>query len=126
MPSLADAAFDFNVSGSARVAGVHVRSTSQAHSASITVVTASTTSVQVLGANPNRVELILTNDSPSTCYVASGRAADSYNFTTFLPAIDRTLPHSRDYLRPPVYTGAIYAMWNSASGSLKITELTFG
>lgn len=131
MASLGDAIVQFPIlTGSYVPPNVHLRTIQQATSASLSILTASAGSQMALPENPNRIGAIFCNDSPSVMYVRFGTGpASSANFTAIYPALDLTaatrnseIQHER--LGGPVYTGQIHVAWASATGSLKVTELT--
>jgi len=130
MAALGDTNISFPVSSSFSDPYVHQRVISQAASASLYVLTGSASSQLMLRSNPNRLAYIVVNDSPSICYVRYGVGpANSSNFTSIYPAIDLTagtkspsIQHEHHGI--PVYTGDIHVAWASATGSMKITELT--
>jgi hypothetical protein len=85
-------------------------------SSTLTVVAASTSSVQVLAANGLRQGAIIYNNSSSVCYLAFASSASSGLFTEFLE------PGSTFSMDPPIYQGVISAIWASAIGQLQVTE----
>lgn len=91
----------------------------QASRAKITVSpVVTTTSQKIISANPERIGLIIYNNSSNTGYIAFGSTANSANnmtrpITTFA-AWDSPLP---------VFTGEIYAIRNAGTGTFIITEL---
>jgi hypothetical protein len=91
--------------------------TSSASHSTLSQVAASITSVSVLSANATRLHFILVNDSTSVCYVAFGATASSSAYTVRLPAFG-------SYTSDVAYTGALSAIWVSATGNLIVTELT--
>lgn len=86
--------------------------------ADLTAVAASTSSVQVLAANTNRRGAIFRNDSTSACWIAYADSASDTLYTEYLE------PGSSLSMDPPIYLGAVSAIWQSANGNLVITELT--
>lgn len=88
--------------------------------ATITVsATITTSSVKIISANPNRIGLILYNNSANSVYLALGSAANSSTNMTFILA---TFAHL--ILPSPIYTGDIYGIRNSGTGIVIATELT--
>lgn len=86
--------------------------------ATLTSVSASTSSVSLLGSNSARKGVLFFNDSNATCFIAFSATATTSAFTRKLPAgdfWDRALPS---------YSGAISGIWTVANGSMRITELT--
>ncbi len=87
-------------------------------SASVTSVNSSATNVTLVSSNIVRQGLILFNDSSQTVYVKFGATASSSDYTFKILA--------GGYYESPgdlIYTGRIDAIWASANGSMKITEL---
>jgi hypothetical protein len=89
-----------------------------AATAALSQVASSITSVSVLASNANRKYFVLVNDSTSICYVAFGASASSTAYSLRLPANGS---YTSDV---PAYTGAVSAIWVSANGGLKVTEVT--
>lgn len=80
-------------------------------------VAASVSSVTLLSANSSRLGATIHNDSTSACYVKLGTTASTSSFQVKL--------FSQDYYEVPFgYTGRIDAIWDSATGSARIGELT--
>lgn len=73
-------------------------------------------SVTVLASNANRLRAWLYNDSASACYMKFGATASSSSFTK------RLLPN--EFFPVEGYTGVIDAIWDSAVGNMRATELT--
>jgi hypothetical protein len=81
---------------------------------------ASSTSITLLAANPNRLGAIIHNDATSApVYVrlGAGAAATSGNYTTFIQP-------GGCYEVPFHYTGIIDGIWTAATGFANVTELT--
>jgi hypothetical protein len=83
----------------------------------VSSVVSSASSVQLLAANVNRIGVILYNDSTQVAYVAFAATASSSAYTL------KMAPGSHYESEPSVYTGVISAVWASANGSMRITEL---
>lgn len=102
------------VSGSLSVAP------SRSSSAATFAVSASVFSSPVLSANPARLGAIFVNDAPAPAVAyllfGSGSRLDSWTY--------RVSPGGTVELNSPVYTGVVSAVWNVATGSLRVTELT--
>lgn len=82
-----------------------------------TSVSASASSVTILSANANRLGATIYNDSTSACYIKLGTTASTASFQVKV--------FSQDYYEVPFgYTGRIDAIWDSATGSARIGELT--
>lgn len=88
-------------------------------SAAVTSVGASATSVPLLAANAARRGAFIYNDSTVALNVKMGATASATSFTVKLLAGGYwempTVPY--------VYTGTIDGIWDSATGSARITEL---
>lgn len=78
-----------------------------------------TTSQKIIAANPKRKGLVLYNNSANSVYLALGVAANSNTSMTFILA---TFAHL--VIPSPVYTGDIYGIRNSGTGTVLCTELT--
>lgn len=86
-------------------------------SSTLSSVSASVTGVTLLVANPNRKMTTVYNDSASDMYVALGIGVSVSNFSAKVKA-------NGYYECPlPIYLGSITAIWDSAIGSARITEL---
>lgn len=82
-------------------------------------VSASASSVTVLASNASRKSAVLYNDSTVTCYIKFGSTASATSFTYLLPAGSTLIIDAS-----PVYTGIITGIWASATGTMRVTELT--
>jgi hypothetical protein len=93
-------------------------SAAAASSSSLSSVSASASSVSILGSNAARKGFMLYNDSNSACYVAFGATASTSAFTVKI--------QKQGYYESasPNYTGAISAIWDSASGAMRVTSLS--
>lgn len=80
-------------------------------------VSSSATSVTLLSANDARIAAMLYNDSTQVCYVKFGTTASSSSFTVLLEA-------ATYYEIPAGYTGRVDAIWASANGNMRVTEIT--
>jgi hypothetical protein len=89
-----------------------------AATATLSNVAASATSVTVLALNASRESAIFYNDSTSACYLKFGSTA-STSFTYKLRAAETLIVDGI-----PVYTGIVTGIWDSATGSMRVTELT--
>ncbi len=102
------------------VSGTVTNQPVRSNTAAITISPVITTaSVKIIDANPNRLGLILYNNSANSVYIALGSAANSANNMTFIIATFASL-----VIPAPVYTGAIYGIRNSGTGTILVTELT--
>lgn len=86
--------------------------------ASLSNVSASATNVTLLSSNSSRKGFKLYNDSNKTAYVKFGATASTTSFT-FKMAADS---YYEDV--SPFYTGQIDALWDAASGTMRVSELT--
>ncbi len=91
--------------------------TQKAATATLTNVAGSATSVALLAANTARVGVIVHNDSTATLFVKFGATASSSSYTY------RVEPNATLEL-PFGYTGQLDAIWSSAAGNARVTELT--
>ena len=90
-----------------------------ASTSSITSVSSSTSSVSLLVSNSSRKAAYFFNESTSVVYLKLGTTASSTSYTL------QMLPNSFATIDEwPVYTGAVDAIWVTASGAMRITELT--
>ncbi len=80
-------------------------------------VASSITNVNLLASNANRLGATIANDSTSAVFVKLGATASSTSFTVKIAAAGY-------YEVPGNYTGQIDAIWVSANGSARMTELT--
>lgn len=92
-----------------------------AATATLTNVTSSATSVQLLASNVARLGVVIYNDSTSLLYVKFGTTASTTSYTVEVPNDDWfALPGDMGV----VYTGRIDGIWAAANGAARITELT--
>lgn len=91
----------------------------QAGIATLSTVDASTSGVPLLNANNARKAFTIYNDSSSAMYLAYNNQATNTAYTVKIPA-------NNLYESPPdvTYTGIISALWDSATGSARITEIS--
>jgi len=87
--------------------------------ATLSNVSASATSVTALSSNASRESAIFYNDSTSACYLKFGTTASTTSFTYKLRAAETLIVDGT-----PVYTGRVDAIWDSATGSMRVTEIT--
>lgn len=86
--------------------------------ATLTNVSASGTSVQLLAANNNRKQAVFYNDSDKNAYVKLGTTASSTSFSYLL------VPGATLELPKPIYTGRIDCIWAAGpTGSMRVTEI---
>lgn len=88
---------------------------SRGSTSAVSSVSGSASSVQLLAANSDRLEAIITNDSTATMYLKLGTTASTTSYTVKL-GTDETYITDK-------YTGRIDAIWSSASGAARITEI---
>ena len=84
----------------------------------LTNVASSITNVNLLALNNLRKGLLMFNDSSSVCYVKLGTTASTTSYTFQMS------PNSLYVMTLPVYTGNIDAIWVTANGFMRITELS--
>jgi hypothetical protein len=88
-----------------------------AASSAVTSVLASVTSTTVLAANAAREGAAVYNDSSSALYLKLGATASSTSFTVKMGA--------NSYFEVlGGYTGVIDGIWDTATGSARVTEIT--
>ena len=83
----------------------------------VTAVAASATVVTLVAANVSRKGLIIYNDGSIPMYIKFGPAATTSSFTY------KALGGDTFEMGQPIYTGIVTALWDSASGSARITQL---
>ena len=87
--------------------------------AALTNVAASATTVSILASNTARIAVYLYNDSSSAMYLAYAATASTSAYTVKIPANNLwEMPAT------PMYTGALSALWDSATGNARITQLS--
>lgn len=91
---------------------------SRTSSSTITSVVGANTTTQLLASNGNRTGAYFYNDSTAILYLAFATSASTTAYTLQIPA-------QGFFEMPvvPVYTGAIFGIWASAAGNVRITEL---
>lgn len=92
-----------------------VLTVSRENTSSLSNVSGSATSVSLLASNANRKVAKFYNDSSAILYLKEGTTASTTSFTTKL--------FPEGYYET-TYTGAIDGIWASATGAVRITELT--
>lgn len=106
-------ALSLTTSGALRIDNQSGSSTS-----SVTSVASSATNVTLLSANTSRVSAMVYNDSNQKMYLKFGATASITSFTVLIAA-------GGYYEFPlPIWRGQVDALWASANGSARITELT--
>lgn len=111
---------DYTIIGSDRNGTIHVAQ--KASTATLSNVAASATSVTLLSANAARIGAQITNDSSVVVYIKFGTTASTTSYTVSLAGA-ASAPFSY-YEVPAGYTGRIDAIWASATGNARITEIT--
>lgn len=91
--------------------------TMQAGTATLSNTAGSASSVTVLAANTARQGAVFVNDSTAIAYMKFGSTASTTSFT-YKMAADATVEV------PFGYTGIVTALWASATGSMRATEIT--
>lgn len=91
----------------------------KAGTSTLTNVSGSITSVQLLAANTARVGGMIYNDSTAVLYLKLGTTASTTSFTVKLNQDDYY-----EFSGPAVYTGIVHGIWDSAAGAARVTELT--
>lgn len=92
--------------------------------ATLSNVSASATSVTILSANTARRQVVLVNDSSAIAYVKFGTTASTTSYTVQMPAIANNQASHLIIEEPSLYTGRIDAIWASATGNMRVTEIT--
>lgn len=91
--------------------------TQKAPTATLSNVSGAASSTTLIAANTARLGVQIFNDSTVNCYVKHGSSASSTSFTV------KMLPY--DYYELPFgYTGIITGIWDSATGTARVTETT--
>ena len=85
-------------------------------SATTANVAGSATSVTILASSASRVGACFYNDSTSDMYLKFGATASTTSFTV------KVLAGGFFNLQPPIYTGVIDGIWDSATGSMRVTN----
>lgn len=80
-------------------------------------VSASATSVTLAAANASRRALIIFNDSVSSMYYQFGATASASG------CVDKIASGGTLYLVPCPYNGIVTGIWDSATGTARVTEL---
>lgn len=84
----------------------------------LTNVAASASSVTVLASSATRRGASFYNDSTAACYLKMGITASTSSFTV------KILGGGFYEIPQPCYTGRLDAIWDSATGNMRVTELT--
>lgn len=94
----------------------------KAAASSLTSVAAATASTTVLAANTGRIGATITNESSAVMTVGLASATSATSYTVQLSG-QSAAPYSY-YEVPAGYTGVITAIWASATGNARITEIS--
>lgn len=87
--------------------------------ATLSNVSGSASSVTVLAANTGRKGAAFFNDSTSAAYLKFGSTASTSSFTVKL------FPAQTFFIESdPIYTGIVTGIWDTATGAMRVTELT--
>lgn len=84
----------------------------------VTSVASNVAAVPLLGTNVNRRGAFIFNDGSNNLFVKLGNAASLTSFTV------KILAGGFYEVPEPIYTGDITGIWDVATGSARITELT--
>ena len=114
------AALNLDASGNLKVSGSLSTTPPAAATTTLSSVAAAAVSGTVLASNASRLAFTLYNDSDSAVFVKLGAVASSTSFyKKMLPY--ETLTTADVGVN---YTGKIDAIWDSATGNMRVTELT--
>lgn len=104
--------------GTVHIADNQVVGLAGAANAVVSSVVASISAVSLLAANASRSGGILYNDSSASAYVKYGTGASTSSFTYKMGA------NSSQEFPIPMYSGLVTAVWDTATGSMRVTEVT--
>lgn len=96
---------------------VDVTRTPSTSSATLSNQAGSATNVTLLAANSSRKGAIVFNDGTSALYIKYGATASSSSYTF------KVFANGLWVMPAPIYTGQIDGIWDSATGTARITEL---
>lgn len=88
------------------------------HTATLTNVSGSATSVALFAANPKANSRTIFNDSASVLYVKFGTTASATSFTVKLEPNDYF-----EFPDTPFYTGVVHGIWTTATGTARVTQV---
>lgn len=111
---------NLDASGNLKVAGTLTTTPPASATATLTNVASSASNVTLLASNALRLAFEFYNDSTSSVYVKFGATASATSYTK------RLLPNEFWSTKDigVNYTGRIDAIWDSANGNMRVTELT--
>jgi hypothetical protein len=89
-----------------------------ADNAIVTSIPASTTTTTIFASNLLALGRIITNDSTATMFIKFGAAASTTDYSFKLVANDKLI------FTVPVYVGLVTAVWASATGFARATEMS--
>jgi hypothetical protein len=89
------------------------------NTAAVSSVAASITAVTLQAANTDRIHLSVFNDSTSALYLKWGAAASTSSFSAKIPPAGYY-----ELSREKYWAGIITAVWDTATGSARVTEAT--
>lgn len=89
-----------------------------ATTATLSNVAGSTSSTTLLAANAARKRVFVYNDSSSAMYLACATTASTSSYSIKIPA--NTL---YEMSANPIYPGALAAVWDTATGTARVTEV---
>lgn len=114
------AGLNLDASGNLKVSGSLTTTPPASATATLSSVTAAATTTTVLASNASRLGFTLYNDSDSAVFVKLGATASASSF------FKKMLPYESLTTRDlgVNYTGRIDAIWDSATGNMRVTELT--
>jgi hypothetical protein len=115
VPAAATAVSSLSTTGASSIGSVNRMG--MAHTPVLTSVAAAVSSTSLLAANLNRIGATFYNDSTAVLYLALAGSASTTAYTL-------QVPQNGYYEVPYGYDGAIFGIWASANGSVRITELT--
>lgn len=114
------AGLNLDASGNLKVSGSITASAPAAGTATLSNIAATAVNATLLAANSLRLSFQIYNDSTSSVYIKLGATASATSYTK------RLLPNEYWSTRDlgVNYTGRIDAIWDSATGTMRVTELT--
>ena len=91
-------------------------------SATVTSVAAAVSAQTILSSNTNRFGAVVVNDSSAVMYLKLGSSATTSSYSYSIPGYGAA-PFA-NWECPAGYTGIITAVWSSATGNARVTEIT--
>lgn len=114
------AAGNLDASGNLKVSGTLSTTPPASGTSTLSNVASSASSVTLLSANSLRLAFTLYNDSTQNCFIKFGATASATSYT--IQILPSQFISSKDI--GVNYTGRIDAIWTSANGNMRVTELT--